>query len=174
MAVPVLKREFGPVLPVAAEPKPFNVPRMADSSKLPKHDEKSWRVQEVEIEAVETHCAQLLKDRWPRIAEGNTRNWLRAAMGDRTFLLIRTANVVGMFYFTVDTMEPLPIVREKFVRGGNAPVEEFAEIYSAATEWAKSIKARECHFGEDTDAPMERMIAALHVKKRATYTRSFE
>ena len=121
-----------------------------------------------------------LKPQWPRLQEDNLRHWLHAATNDRTAKLCRTDRVVGLFFMQRDVMEPNGIVREKFVRHKNAPLEEQRAFYGEVAEWARTIKARSLVVCEDTncDALQDKFFGASQpgaavVRKKISYVMSF-
>jgi hypothetical protein len=72
-------------------------------------------------------------------------------------LLCRTTNVVGCFEIGQDIFEPLPFLKERFVRQREPMIEEAAKLYVYAMKWAVSVKGRICWFGMDSNIGIEDM-----------------
>lgn len=142
------------------DPQPFNPPRM--SGPLPKIEAaKVWRVKEPELDDILKWLVPRLQEKWPRLNADGVWLWLRATMSDRNSLLVRTENVVGLFQFNVNVLEPWPIVSETFVRYREKDNEGSVLLYQHAKEWAKGIGARELRFDLDSDASMIHIKPAL-------------
>lgn len=179
--------EPGPSEPPPPIPDELPVPRMAAEYNLAPRRPAVWKVTEVELQPLYYWLAPRLREKYPRLQEDGLLHWLRCAMSDRRTTLVRTENVVGMFYIHTDVLEPQPIVIERFVRSNDAATkEEQQQLYTYVRDWAQSIKARELRFGFDTDCNMQQTTQGQGisvilqderknstVRKKTTYTASF-
>lgn len=159
-----------PVYP--EDPPPFVAPRMGGPP--PKLEQAQvWRVKEPELDGICAWLVPLLKEEWPRLSVDGVWLWLRATMNERTALLIRTKNVVGLFYHSSDVLEPWPIVTEKFVRCREKDQEGTCLLYQFAKTWASGIGARELRFDLDSDAAMIHVRPALQTMDTTVSTRTY-
>ena len=124
-------------------------PRMIEP--MPVHVESVWRVTDVELDDI-AWVLPALQKQWPRLDEGQCRNWFKAAIADRYTMFVRTKNVVGMAQFDANVKEPWPVVREIFIRAkeGYEPSEPLM-IHRRFAEWAIGISAKEYQFKTDSD-----------------------
>lgn len=147
-----------PVFP--PDPPPHVAPRMGGPA--PKIEvPKVWRVKEPELDGILGWLVPRLQERWPRLSVDGVWLWLRATMSDRNSLLIRTENVVGLFQFGQNVLEPWPIVTETFVRYREKDNEQACDLYRFAKSWTQGIGARELRFDLDSDASMIHIKPAL-------------
>jgi hypothetical protein len=131
------------------------VPRMGQSYVANKPD--VWRMADAEIDEVMVWLYPKLMERWPRLDADRLVYFLKNAMPSRTMLLCRTTNVVGCFEIGQDIFEPLPFLKERFVRQREPMIEEAAKLYVYAMKWAQQVKGRVCWFGMDSNIGIEDM-----------------
>jgi len=151
MTIPTYKP--GPTAPLPQEPPQYVVPRMSQQM-APVERPKVWRVQEPDLAELQWLPARLAKEH-PNVDPNALFSWLRAAIIDRTNLLVRTERVVGLFAAEMSVLDPgHPTVREKFVRMSEKTNEESILLYVYARDWAASIGATEFVYDLDSDASM--------------------
>lgn len=119
--------------------------------------EPVWRMRDAEIDEVMPWLFPKLAERWPRLDADRLVFFLKQAMPSRTMLLCRTRSVVGCFEISQDIFEPMPAMKERFVRQKEPLPKETELLYAFAYRWAVAIKARICWFGLDTNVQVEDM-----------------
>ena len=151
-----MPRELGPVEPAPPAPQPHVVPRMSLGYGFTAAKPKAWPVTDAELVEINEWLPSRLKGRWKHLADESFYSWLRSQMNDRTRLLIRSENIVGLFYTERDALDPVGHVVEKFVRCRSKKVtkEEQAAFYTVVYEWAKALGVSEFVFAIDSDCTL--------------------
>jgi hypothetical protein len=134
---------------------------------LPTAPPKVWRMKDTELDEVHSWLVERLRERWPRLNPEGLWVMLRAAIADKHCILVRTADVVGLFDIMPGyVLENKPILTERFVRQKGRHMhtkdnEQGILLYQHVRDYGRQIGAREFNFGNDTDQPYATIASAL-------------
>lgn len=142
------------------------------------------RVNEADLVDLGKWLVPRLTEKYERANPSSLLGWFQSAISTNAYSFYRGPNSALLVERQTEPLEPMGIVREKFLRVRSlktdsvevrkAHYEEGLTLYRMAVEWAKSIKAARFEYGIDTDIPDNNLYdVSANAKKKAYYSTTF-
>ncbi len=139
------------------------------------------RVNEADLIDLGRWLVPRLTERYERASPEGILGWLQSVLRTNAYAFYCGPNSALLVERQTDPLEPMGIVRERFLRIRSlktdavevrkANHEEGISLYRLAAEWAKGIKAARFEYGLDTDIPDSNLYdVSANAKKKAYYS----